>query len=186
MAVSYHELDRPSLLERLFRWLTPNADGKVTEGPVREARWLGEGMIAVSGTDYSIVTAGGEERVDATPSGLELIETRSWTSRTEPRREQLRGRPESGDHPRGDLGCAVRAQPGARPPRLRSRGTGAVEAPSGDVPVARGSRPDRLRPPCRGEGRGRRPGDRERAADAHPERAQEALAAPSRARASDW
>lgn len=82
LAVSYHELDRPSPLGRLLRWLDPAAQAKVLEGPVREARWLGGGTIAVSGSDYSIVrTRAGEERVVAAPAGLSLIDTRSWTSR---------------------------------------------------------------------------------------------------------
>jgi len=80
--VSYHELDRPSLFGRLLRWLTPAAQAKVMEGPVREARWLGDGMLAVSGTDYSIEAAtSGAERFLQAPAGVRLIDTRSWTSR---------------------------------------------------------------------------------------------------------
>jgi hypothetical protein len=82
LAVSYHELDRPSLLGRLLRWLTPAAQAKVLEGPIRNARWLGDGMIAVSGVDYSLApNAGGEPQMVAAPAGVSLIDTRSWTSR---------------------------------------------------------------------------------------------------------
>lgn len=81
LAVSYRELDRPSLWQRFLRCLTPSAQAKVQEGPVREARWLGDGMIALSGMDYSIATnARGEELFTATPAGVSLIDTRSWTS----------------------------------------------------------------------------------------------------------
>lgn len=81
--VSYHELDRPSLLGRLLRWVTPAAQAKVIEGPVREARWLGDGMLAVSGVDYSVeVGASGDAaRLRETPAGVRLIDTHSWTSR---------------------------------------------------------------------------------------------------------
>ena len=80
--VSYHELDRPSPLGRLLRWLTPAAQAKVMEGPVREARWLGDGMLAVSGSDYSVEagTSGAEGMLQA-PAGVRLIDTRSWSSR---------------------------------------------------------------------------------------------------------
>jgi len=82
LAVGYHELDRPSLLRRLLRWLVPAAQAKALEGRVREARWLGDGLVAVSGVDYSIVgAASGEERVVAAPAGLSLIDTRSWSAR---------------------------------------------------------------------------------------------------------
>lgn len=81
LAVSYHELDAQSLFRRFLRWLTPAAQAKAMEGPVREARWLGDGMVAVSGTDWSIATDGRGEPVEAdTPAGARLIDTRSWTS----------------------------------------------------------------------------------------------------------
>ncbi len=80
--VSYHEVDRPSLLSRLLRWLTPAAQAKVMEGPVREARWLGDGMLAVSGIDYSVEAGtSGAARLLQAPAGVRLIDTRSWTSR---------------------------------------------------------------------------------------------------------
>jgi hypothetical protein len=80
--ISYHELDWPSPLGRLLRWLTPAAQAKVMEGPVREARWLGDGMLAVSGTDYSFEPgATGADRFLEAPAGVRLIDTRSWRSR---------------------------------------------------------------------------------------------------------
>lgn len=82
LAVSYHEIDRPSLLRRFLTWLTPSAQAKVLEGPVREARWLGEGIIAVAGMDYSVGRdARGGPLYVGTPAGLSLVDTGSWTSR---------------------------------------------------------------------------------------------------------
>jgi hypothetical protein len=82
LAVSYHELDPPSLVGRLLRWLTPAAQAKVFEGPMREAHWLGDGMIAVSGVDYSTTpNAGGEPLMTEAPAGVRLIDTGSWTTR---------------------------------------------------------------------------------------------------------
>ena len=81
LTVSYHELDRPSLFGRLLRWLTPAAQAKLMEGPVREARWLGDGMLAVSGMDYSVEAGSGQARLVQTPAGVRLIDTGSWTSR---------------------------------------------------------------------------------------------------------
>lgn len=82
LAVSYREIDRPSLLRRFLTWLTPSAQAKVREGPVREARWLGDGIIAVSGMDYSVASdARGGPLYVGTPAGLSLVDTGSWTSR---------------------------------------------------------------------------------------------------------
>lgn len=79
LTVSYHELEHPSLLRRFLRWLEPAANAKATEGPVRDARWLGEGMLAVSGTDYAIQRdANGKEIQVGTPAGVTLVDTRSW------------------------------------------------------------------------------------------------------------
>ncbi len=52
------------------------------EGPIREARWLGDGMLAVSGMDYSVEAGtSGAARFLQAPAGVRLIDTRSWTSR---------------------------------------------------------------------------------------------------------
>jgi hypothetical protein len=47
---------------------------KAVNGPSREARWLGNEMLAVSGVDYN-----GDER--GTAVGLRLIDTNTWTRR---------------------------------------------------------------------------------------------------------
>ena len=81
LAVSYHELDRPSPLGRFLRWFTPAAQAKEIEGPVREARWLGDGMLAVSGMDYSLEARSDATEFVQTPAGVRLIDTRSWESK---------------------------------------------------------------------------------------------------------
>ena len=78
LALSYHALEHPSLLQRLLRWLTPSAAAKAIDGPVRQARWLGNGVLAVSGFDYSTVGEGQGQHVVAAPAGVELVDTGSW------------------------------------------------------------------------------------------------------------
>jgi hypothetical protein len=84
LGVSYHALSqRRSLLARLARWLQPAAHAKRIEGPVRHARWVGDGLIVISGGDYSVTgSARGAHRDVFTPSGVELIDTRDWSIRT--------------------------------------------------------------------------------------------------------
>lgn len=79
LAVSDHELSEPiSGLSRLRGWLEPVAQAKSASGWSRQALWLGDGMIAVSGSDY--------DGLRSTPTGLSLIDVRSWSVRTlEPR-----------------------------------------------------------------------------------------------------
>ncbi len=77
MRVAYHELREPiSLLGRFRDWLEPAAYAKgETEGPVRYARWLGHGLLAVSGFDA-------RGMAPSKARGLKLIDTRAWTTRT--------------------------------------------------------------------------------------------------------
>jgi hypothetical protein len=79
LAVSYHELSEPgSLLSRLRDWLDPAAEAKITFGWSREATWLGNGLIAVSGSDY--------HGLRSAAAGLKLIDVQAGTLRTlEPR-----------------------------------------------------------------------------------------------------
>jgi hypothetical protein len=74
--VAYHSVsERISLLGRLRNWLEPTAEAKgETEGPVREARWLGNGLVAVSGGD-------GHGEKGSSPAGLTVIDTADWTAR---------------------------------------------------------------------------------------------------------
>jgi hypothetical protein len=61
LRVSYRELGR-----------TPAAREKATTGYLRTARWLGGGLLAVSGSD---------DARESRPAGLQLVDTRSWTTR---------------------------------------------------------------------------------------------------------
>jgi hypothetical protein len=80
MRVRYRPLSRTvSLLGRLRDWLEPAARADVPpSGPVRKARWLGRGLIAVAGHD-SYYTGG---RYQTRPSGLQLIDLRGGRVRT--------------------------------------------------------------------------------------------------------
>lgn len=75
LAVSYHELSESvSLLSRLRDWLDPPAEAKISFGWSREAVWLGNGLIAVSGSDY--------HGLRSVAAGLKLIDVRAWAVRT--------------------------------------------------------------------------------------------------------
>lgn len=77
MAVTYHRLGRSeSALQRLASWWAPPAEAKIISGPSRNALWLGDGQLAVTGYDGS--AKGHHLEI---PSGLELIDTANWTKR---------------------------------------------------------------------------------------------------------
>jgi hypothetical protein len=80
LTVTYHELRRErSLLSRLWSWLEPAAQAKEPRpGGFRTGRWLGDGKLAVWGTDSAPAADG---RIEATPAGLSVIDTRDWTTR---------------------------------------------------------------------------------------------------------
>jgi hypothetical protein len=85
VAVTYHALSQPvSLLGRLDRWLEAPAEAKgAPDGPRRGAIWLGNGIVAVFGTDaHGTVDAAGTPQLTSTPSGLQLVNTRDWSVRT--------------------------------------------------------------------------------------------------------
>ena len=50
-------------------------------GSMRWAAWLGHGIVAVTGEDDRLAAAGSAGGTVTTPYGLELIDTRTWTSR---------------------------------------------------------------------------------------------------------
>jgi hypothetical protein len=80
--VDYHEVDRPSLFGRLLRWLEPSAEAKLVEGPMRQATWLGNGLLAVSGVDYSFSKNSAGDLVETgKPVGVKIVDTGSWRSR---------------------------------------------------------------------------------------------------------
>jgi hypothetical protein len=84
LRVGYHRLAKPtSPLRRLANWLVPPAEAKgATDGPGRSARWLGDGLLAVAGSDAEASNTKEGAREVLRPSGLQLIDTRTWTVRT--------------------------------------------------------------------------------------------------------
>jgi hypothetical protein len=84
LAVSYRE-PRPSAsaLARLLDWLDPAAYAKGASGPTRTALWLGDGLLAVTGTDEeSFTDARGRDQMRLRAAGLSLVDTRCWSVRT--------------------------------------------------------------------------------------------------------
>jgi len=83
LRVAYHGLSQPvSFLRRLAGWFVPAAEAKLASGPLRQACWLGDGLLAVWGSETRVVRdAGGQPKVEDTPSGLKLVDTRRWTVR---------------------------------------------------------------------------------------------------------
>lgn len=73
-APTYHELQVPVLRR-------PAVRAKVRTGPWRRARWLGNGLIAVSGWDYGTCFLTCEQLGAHAPAGLKLIDTRDWSVR---------------------------------------------------------------------------------------------------------
>lgn len=69
LAVSYHPLGAGTFL-------------KLVEGRTRMARWLGDGMIALSGQDMHITGRGRDARNSWEPAGLRLLDTRDLSVRT--------------------------------------------------------------------------------------------------------
>ena len=82
LKVSSHSLVRRSLAARLGAWLVPAAEAKALAGPALDARWLGDGLIAVAGTSYSATIGKNSETYSATPLGLRIVDVRTWTQRT--------------------------------------------------------------------------------------------------------
>jgi hypothetical protein len=79
--VSYDSLEAPiSLLGRLRNWLEPEAHAKgPMTGSRRHALWLGNGLLAVSGSDWD---SGSGHSYSESPAGLDIIDTSSWSART--------------------------------------------------------------------------------------------------------
>jgi hypothetical protein len=84
LAVTYHDLSAPrSTLARLSAWLTPNAVAKGLNGPRRIGRWLGDGLLAVTGTDeVAHADADGRMTLSGSPAGLAIVDVRDWTIET--------------------------------------------------------------------------------------------------------
>jgi hypothetical protein len=83
LTVTYHDLTAPrSILARISAWLTPPAAAKGSTGPQRRGVWLGDGLIAVTGSDDSQVTrADGGIEFHSAAAGLAIVDTHDWTVR---------------------------------------------------------------------------------------------------------
>ncbi len=76
MEVGYHDLTAPvSFWGRLRDWLEPSAHAKAMDGPDRNAVWLPNGLVAVSGAQYTM----DGDKLDVTPAGLVLIDPSDWS-----------------------------------------------------------------------------------------------------------
>jgi hypothetical protein len=79
LSVQQHALSQPvSLLGRLRNWLEPTAQAKLVDGPWRIGTWIGDGLFAISGEDYS--SEGGRHH-HAEPAGVSIVDTRDWSVR---------------------------------------------------------------------------------------------------------
>src|ERR687888_401348 len=83
LGVSYHSLVQPvSLLGRLHDWVEPKAQAKGANGPVRFARWLGSGVLAVTGGDETAaLDSSSQLHVTWTAAGLKLVDTNTWATK---------------------------------------------------------------------------------------------------------
>jgi dipeptidyl aminopeptidase/acylaminoacyl peptidase len=54
---------------------------KGINGPERSARWLGNGLIALTGSNDYVRASGNQVDVGADPAGLDLVDVRDWTTR---------------------------------------------------------------------------------------------------------
>lgn len=75
-----------SLFARFDRWLVPVAQAKGDEGPWRQAQWLGNGLLAVSGSDLrasgQLRASIASETLTDRPAALKIIDTRTWRVHT--------------------------------------------------------------------------------------------------------
>ncbi len=85
LGITYHELrEKTSLLGRLRNWVEPPAEAKgASDGSVRSAVWLGNGLLAVAGfDDHASFDHEGNQTQRTTPAGVALVDTRTWSKRT--------------------------------------------------------------------------------------------------------
>src|SRR6476661_887432 len=54
---------------------------KAMNGWTRTARWLGDGLIGVAGSDSQTVGTGASAKIETTPFGVHVLDTQAWTSR---------------------------------------------------------------------------------------------------------
>jgi hypothetical protein len=92
LSVSYHQATQQvSLLGRLHDWVEPQAQAKgLLTRSTRAAIWLGDGRFAVVGMNGTGHWTTRRLEVKMVPSGLQVIDTRNWSSRTvDPRSSDL-------------------------------------------------------------------------------------------------
>jgi len=84
LRIGYHGLTpHRSLLDRVRDLLEPPAEAQQAIGPVRSARWLTSGSIALAGRDsHASWRPGGAVEYVTRPAGVQLIDTRRWEVRT--------------------------------------------------------------------------------------------------------
>lgn len=79
LTVGYHQL-ASRLLARVGAWLTPAAAAKVVAGESRSALWLGDGLLALFGTDATAAKrSDGRVAFSSQPAGLSIVDTRDWS-----------------------------------------------------------------------------------------------------------
>ena len=82
LAVSYHRLvESRSALDRIAEWLTPAAEAKGMAGPSLTARWVGDGLLGIAGSQENAVREGDRLRMSSHPLGLRIVDTRDWSVR---------------------------------------------------------------------------------------------------------
>ncbi len=66
----------------LESWLEPFAQAKGDRGPWRQAQWLRDGLLAVTGTDWQATGSVSGNVISETlherPAGPEIVDTRTW------------------------------------------------------------------------------------------------------------
>jgi hypothetical protein len=78
LRVSYRDTsEQRSTFARFRDWLDPPASAKGLNAPARQALWLGNGKLAVTGAD----SADNADHMSATAAGLRIVDTRNWTYR---------------------------------------------------------------------------------------------------------
>jgi hypothetical protein len=75
LSVSYHTLTVMSHVRQLQASRVPLRAEKGDHGPIRTARWLGDGLLLVSGSNLQDTT----QRLQSDAAGLWLVDTRNWT-----------------------------------------------------------------------------------------------------------
>jgi hypothetical protein len=65
-----------------YHVLSERRVAKSVDGSERSALWLGNGLLAVTGSDSVSRTTDGHPEVGTTPAGLRIVGTRTWTFRT--------------------------------------------------------------------------------------------------------